>query len=192
MKSDPMKRYRLFCLLLMSLAGVAAFAQEVQDPVEPVEVDYDKPQQYIIGGITVEGNQHVSSQQLISLTGLQKGMRVTVPSDDISSIVSRLWMQRYFEDVALEIDHLSADGDSAWFKICIKERPRVSRWLFSGVRKGEEKDLRDRLNLKRGGEFSDYVSSTSVGIIKKYYSEKGFRTAMSTSRPRGTRSSGTP
>ena len=101
-------------------------------------------------------------------------MEVTVPSDDLSSIVTRLWMQRYFEDVALEIDHLSENGDSAYFKIRIEERPRVSRWLYTGVKKGEKKELEERLNLRRGGEFSDYVAKTSVGIIKRFYSEKGF------------------
>ena len=158
----------------LSLACLTAFGQEVETVSEPVEIDYDQPQTYIVGGVLVDGNTHFAAQQIISLTGLQKGMKLTVPSDDITSILQRLWGQRYFEDVAMEIDHLSEAGDSAWFKIVIKERPRVSSWLFSGVKKSEEKDLRERLGLRRGGEFSEYVSSTSVGIIKKYYSEKGF------------------
>ncbi|MBQ8061736.1 MAG: outer membrane protein assembly factor BamA [Bacteroidales bacterium] len=169
-----MKIYRLLCLLALSLACFTAFGQEVETASEPVEVDYDQPQTYIIGGVSVEGNTHFGEQQIISLTGLQKGMKLTVPSDDVTSIVQRLWGQRYFEDVALEIDHLNAAGDSAWLKISIKERPRVSAWLFTGVKKGEEKDLRERLSLRRGGEFSEYVATTSTGIIKKYYSEKGF------------------
>ena len=169
-----MKIYRLICVLAFSFAGLTAVAQEVKNTSEPVEIDYDVPQKYIVGGVTVEGNHYFNPQQIISLTGLQKGMEVTVPSDDLSSIVTRLWMQRYFEDVALEIDHLSENGDSAYFKILIEERPRVSRWLYTGVKKGEKKELEERLNLRRGGEFSDYVAKTSVGIIKRFYSEKGF------------------
>ena len=169
-----MKVYRFFCLLALSVAAVPVFGQEAGKSVESVEVDFDHPKTYYVGGITVEGNHQFSSQQIISLTGLQKGMRVTVPSDDISSIVSRLWMQRYFEDVGLEIDHLSENKDSAYFKIRIQERPRVSSWLFSGVRKGEQKDLNERLNLRRGGEFSEYVAKTSTDIIKRYYADKGF------------------
>ena len=134
MKSDSMKVYRLLCLLALSVAAVPAFGQDSVKSSAPVEVDYDHPKTYYVGGVTVEGNHQFSSQQIVSLTGLQKGMRVTVPSDDISSIVSRLWMQRYFENVALEIDHLSEKQDSAFFVIRIQERPRVSRWLFTGVR----------------------------------------------------------
>ena len=174
MKLFLMKIYRLLCLIALSLVCFTAFGQEVETASEPVEVNYDQPQTYYVGGVLVEGNTHFGDQQIISLTGLQKGMQLTVPSDEITSIVQRLWSQRYFEDVALAIDHLNAAGDSAWFKISIKERPRVSAWLFSGVKKGEEKDLRDRLSLRRGGEFSEYVATTSTGIIKKYYSEKGF------------------
>ena len=174
MTSVLMKIYRLICVLAFSFAGLTAVAQEVKNTSEPVEIDYDVPQKYIVGGVTVEGNHYFNPQQIISLTGLQKGMEVTVPSDDLSSIVTRLWMQRYFEDVALEIDHLSENGDSAYFKILIEERPRVSRWLYTGVKKGEKKELEERLNLRRGGEFSDYVAKTSVGIIKRFYSEKGF------------------
>ena len=114
-----MKIYRLICVLAFSFAGLTAAAQGVTNTSEPVEIDYDVPQKYIVGGVSVEGNHYFNPQQIISLTGLQKGMEVTVPSDDLSSIVTRLWMQRYFEDVALEIDHLSENGDSAYFKIRI-------------------------------------------------------------------------
>ena len=169
-----MKIYRLICILAFALAGITVMAQEVEKTSEPVEIDYDLPQKYIVAGVSVEGNHYFNAQQIISLSGLQKGMEVTVPSDDLSSIVSRLWMQRYFEDIALEIDHLSENRDSAYFRIRIQERPRVSRWLFSGVKKGEKKELEERLNLRRGGEYSDYVAKTSTGIIKRYYAEKGF------------------
>ena len=151
---------------------LATMAQE-----SSIEVDYLHPKKYIVGGVSVEGNSYFSSQQIIQLTGMQKGMELTVPGDDVSGIVKRLWLQRYFEDVALVIDHLGETPDSAYFKIVIKERPRVSRWSFSGIKSGDKKELQDRLNLRRGGEFSEYVEKTSSDIIKRYYAEKGFLNA---------------
>ena len=139
-----------------------------------VEVDYNHPQKYYVAGIEVEGNTYFSDQQIISQTGIHEGMQVTVPGDDLSNVVRRLWLQRYFEDVAVEIDSLNAARDSAWFRIRILERPRMSRWTFTGVKSGERKDLEERLNLRRGGEFSEYVQKTSVDIIKRDYAEKGF------------------
>ena len=162
-----MRAKQILLLMLLGLMAFPVFAQEV-------EVDYNNPKKYIVGGVTVEGNDHHSPDQIIQISGLQKGLEVTVPGDEMSSIVDRLWRQRFFEDVAVVIDSLVPTRDTAYFKIAIVERPRVSRWTFSGVRSGEEKELLDRLNLRRGGEFSDYVSETASGIIKRYYKEKGF------------------
>ena len=164
-----MKIRKIFAISAILLSAVVSYAQE-----GGVEVDYSRPVKYKVGGVSVEGNNYFSENQIISLTGLQKGMEITVPSEELSAIVRRLWLQRYFEDVSMEIDHLSADRDSAYLKIVIAERPRVSKWSFTGVKSGEKKDLQERLNLRRGGEFSDYVEKTSSDIIKKYYAEKGF------------------
>ena len=164
-----MKIRKIIALSALLFSAAVSFAQE-----ERVEVDYSRPAKYKVGGVSVEGNNYFSESQIISLTGLQKGMDITVPSDELSGIVRRLWLQRYFEDVSMEIDHLSADRDSAFLVIKIIERPRVSKWSFTGVKSGEKKDLQERLNLRRGGEFSDYVEKTSSDIIKKYYAEKGF------------------
>jgi len=175
-----MKLYRAATLLALLLAGcLSAKAQDIktEEDNKLVEVNYDAPKKYIIGGVSVKGNHSYSESQIISLTGLAKGYEITVPGDAMSSIVERLWMQSKFEDVALEIDHLSENGDSAYIVINIKERPRVSAWLFTGVKNGEKKDLDERLKLKRGGEFSDHVAATSTDIIKRYYKEKGFMNA---------------
>ena len=139
-----------------------------------VTVDYNSPKKYIVGGVSVDGTEHVSPQQILQISGLQEGMEVTVPSDDMSSIVKRLWLQRMFEDVTLSIDSIAPSRDTAFFKISVIERPRVSRWTFSGVKSGEEKELRERLNFRRGSEFSEYVAKTATDIIKRYYKEKGF------------------
>ena len=139
-----------------------------------VEIDYNNPKKYIVGGVTLEGNEYLSPDQILQVASLQKGVEITVPSEDLSNVVSRLWAQRYFEDVAVSIDSIVPTRDTAFFKISVIERPRVSRWVFSGVKSGEEKELRERLNLRRGGEFSEYVSKTSSDIIKRYYKEKGF------------------
>ena len=164
-----MKIGRILTLLALLLAPIVTRAQD-----SGIEVDYNHPQKYIIAGISVEGNTVFSEQQIVNQTGLHKGMSVTVPSDDISNVVRRLYLQRFFEDVSFELDSLSARQDSAWFKIRIKERPRVSRWSFSGVKSSERKDIEERLNLRRGGEFSEYVEKTSADIIKRYFAEKGF------------------
>ena len=164
-----MKIGRLFATLALVLAPLSLAAQE-----GGVEVDYSHPVKYKVGGIKVEGNTFYSDQQIISLTGIQPGMEVTVPGEALSNVVERLWLQRYFEDVSLTVDSLNVAGDSAWFSIRIKERPRVSRWSFTGVTSGERKDIQERVNLRPGREFSEYVEKTTSDIIRRYFAEKGF------------------
>ncbi|MDY3783272.1 MAG: POTRA domain-containing protein [Candidatus Cryptobacteroides sp.] len=162
-----MKIRRTVAFFVALLAASAVYAQH-----SDVEVDYNRPRKYIVGGVEVKGNNYFSDEQIIQITGMQKGMELTVPGDDVSNIVKRLWLQRYFEDVSLSIDRVKAD--SAFFVISLIERPRVSKWTFSGIKTGDQKDLMDRLALRRGGEYSDYVKKTSSDIIKRYYAEKGF------------------
>ncbi len=166
-----MRACRNICLLLLLVMSCPVWAQQSG---KDVEVDYNNPKKYVVGGVRVDGNKYFSEDQILQIAALQKGMEVTVPSEELSNIVKRLWLQRYFEDVAVAIDSITPTKDTAFFKVAIIERPRVSRWVFSGVKSGEEKELRERLNVRRGGEFSDYVAKTSSDIIKRYYKEKGF------------------
>ena len=166
-----MKVFRMAVTMLALALSLPSVAQTKGDDVV---VDYNNPKKYIVGGVRVEGNSYYSSEQILQVAGLHKDMEITVPSEDLSSVVTRLWGQRYFEDVAVAVDSITPTRDTAFFKISLIERPRVSRWVFSGVKSGEEKELRERLNFRRGTEFSEYISKTSVDIIKRYYKEKGF------------------
>ena len=170
-KYTEMRFCRMIFLALLLALSCPSWAQQAGNGVE---VDYNNPKKYIVGGVKLEGNEYLSENQILQVAALREGMEVTVPSEEMSNIITRLWRQRYFEDVAVSIDSLVPTRDTAYFKISIIERPRVSRWLFSGVKSSEQKELEERLNLKRGGEFSEYVVKTSSDIIKRYYKEKGF------------------
>ena len=162
---------RTVLFLLLFAFAVPLFAAQKEDDII---IDYNNPQKYIVGGVSVEGNTYFAAERLINLSGIREGMEVDIPGEGISSVVKRLWMQRYFEDVAVAVDSITPTKDTVFLKICIKERPRVSRITFTGVKTSEQKDLQERLNIRRGEAFSDYVSKTSADIIKRYYKEKGF------------------
>ena len=166
-------RWALLCVLTMITSIVKA-----QD--NSFEVDYNTSRKFVVAGVNVEGNSYFSDIQISQLSGLVPGMEVTVPSDELSSIVDRLWQQKFFESVEIGIDSLTASRDSAYFRIVLQERPRMSRFGFTGIKSSEKKDLEERLNFRRGGEFSEYVSQAAVDIIKRYYHEKGFLLAQVT------------
>ena len=166
-----MRLKKVLCAVLLPLLGVVSYAQ---DQTRTYEVDYNNPKEFILGGVKVQGNTYLGKDQILQLAGLHDGMQVTVPGEQVSAIVNRLWQQRYFDDVSIAIDSLSSKRDTVWLKIDIKERPRVSQWNYTGVKTGEKKDVQERTNLRRGGEYSDYVDKTTSDIIKRYYKEKGF------------------
>ena len=168
-KTEDMMRYLLSLAVALFFCSIG-YGQEMV----PVTVDYNNPREYIVGGVSVNGNIHFSTKQIIDLTGLSVGMRVTVPSDGLTSIVKRLWHQQYFDEVALNAYTRVPDSDTAYFVVNIVERPRIAKWEFQGIRKGEKDDLNERLKFHRGDELSEYVIRTSKDIITRYFKDKGF------------------
>ncbi len=176
-----MKLLKLFVLIALFVpAGL--FAQ-----TSDVVVDYNHPKKYIIGGIKANGVKIVSEEQIIGHTGLRVGDEITIPSEKVSDIVKHIYQQRFFSNVALYIDSLSAAKDTCFLVLDLQERPRVSRWSFAGIKKGEQSDIKERVKLRPGGELSDYVVKSTTDIIKRYYKEKGFlKTEVSVSQVKDT------
>ena len=165
---------KLYITALLSLCPLFLVAQG-EKSTNGVIVNYEKPTNYIVGGVDVEGVKYLNKDQIIALTGLKVGQKVKVPSEELTAVVKRVWLQRYFENVAISIDSLVPTRDTAYFKLTLTERPRVSKWSFLGVKSGERSDLQEKLSLRRGAELSEYGIKTNIGIIKSYYKEKGFQ-----------------
>ena len=150
-------------MILSLVASTALLAQQ-----SDVVVDYSKPQTYVIGGVRVTGNQFLDQSRILSIVGFKPGSSITLPSEDVAHKLAALMNQKYFRNVGFYIDSLSVAQDTVWLRVDVKERPRVSAWIYKGVKKSEQDDLKEKLNLKRGGELSEYVISSSTGVIKNY------------------------
>ena len=163
----------LFSFLLTSgiLISTAVSAQEITTQTN-ISVDYTNPQKYVLADVDVKGTKLIPKEQILSIIGLMVGDEVTIPGDDFSSIVKRLYMQRFFSNVDVRIDSLRKD--SVYVSINLTERARVSLWDYTGVKKGERSDLDERLKLRRVVQFSEPAVKASCDIIKRYYMEKGF------------------
>lgn len=169
-------KIRAILTLCLLLSPIFAFSQETEGgKSNDVVVSYERPQRYVIGGIEVTGMKYLSPDQILALSGLKVGQSVVLPSMDVSDGLRRISMQQsYFSDIALYIDSLSARRDTAYLRLDLQQRPRVSRWSFRGVKNSEQSDLRERMNLKRGAAISEYMVRSNMEVIKDYYKEKGF------------------
>ncbi len=135
--------------------------------------DYKNPKKYLINDINIHGIKYQNSDIILSASGLSKGDSIYVPSNQISDAVAKLWSQRYYSDIQVVAELLN--DSQVNLDIYMQERPRVYRWLFDGIRKGEGTDLIEELKLRRGSELSDYVIDKNVKLIKEHFAEKGFR-----------------
>ena len=165
-----LKRFTILFILL-SILAIPVVAQ-ISTGDEVPDINYTLPKKYTIGGITVTGVQYLNSSVLISLSGLQVGNKIDIPGERIRSAMDKLWQQGLFEDV--KIVATSVQDDQIFLDIRLTERPRLSKFSFSGIRKGEADDLREKIKISRGDVVTDNLSTRIRNTIIKHYIGKGY------------------
>lgn len=171
-----MKIIKIHILLFFALllVGNTTLAQ-IQVGDDMSEIDYSRPKEYEIGGIVVEGAKYVDASMLSMIAGLSVGNDIKIPGDDIASAIRKIWDQGLFEDVSINVTDFV--GGKVFLQIVIKERPRVSKFSFKGIKKSEADEIRNKINLSRGDIATDHLLTKTQRIIENYYYEKGFLNA---------------
>ena len=160
----------LFFVALLGF-GSSTFAQ-IQIGDDLSEIDYARPQKYEIGGIVVEGAKYVDASMLSLIANLRVGETISIPGDEISSGIKKIWEQGLFEDVAINATDFV--GNKVFLQIAIKEKPRVSKFSFKGIKKSEADDIRNKINLSRGDIATDHLLTKTTRIIEDFYYDKGY------------------
>lgn len=163
---------RLIFLLLAFFVSGHGLRAQIQIGDDLSEVDYSRPKNYEIGGIVVEGAKYVDPTMLSMLSGLRVGSEVLIPGDDIASAIRKIWEQGMFEDVAINATDFV--GGKVFLQIVVKEKARVSRFSFKGIKKSEADEIRNKINLSRGDIATDHLITKTRRIIENYYYDKGF------------------
>jgi outer membrane protein insertion porin family len=130
------------------------------------------PKEYEIGGIVIEGADHLDPHVLTLLSGLTVGDKVQVPGEKFSTAIENLWKQGLFEDV--KITATKIQGNYIFLKIIVLERPRLSKFSLKGVTKSEADDIRDKINLTKGKVVTDGLLATTEQKIKDFFVNKGY------------------
>ena len=159
-------------MLLATLSFAQASFAQIQLDDDLSDINYMNPQEYEIGGIVVEGAKFVDGSMLSMIAGLRVGDKVKVPGDDFSTAVKKIWDQGMFEDVAINATDFV--GNKVFLQIVIKERPRVSKFSFKGIKKSEADEIRNKINLSRGDIATDHLLTKTRRIIEDYYYDKGY------------------
>lgn len=164
----------------MLLAFMNDSISQTFDDVPKPNISYSNQKKYEIADIRVSGitNPMYEDYTLIGFSELSVGDVIEVPGPEITNAVKRYWRQGMFSEVAILADKI--EGNKIWLNIELKERPRISDIVYTGVKKGEKRDLEAKIGLYKNLQSSTHQTNRAKALIKNYFDEKGFNKAVIT------------
>jgi len=90
----------------------------------------------------------------------------------LQKAVENLWNQGLFKDI--KISATKIQGDLIFLDINLKERPRLAKFSFNGVKKSEADKLRDEIKFTRGDVVTDNAIISSKNKVIKHFADKGY------------------
>lgn len=179
------KVYKILVLAFMTtLLSVSARSQQTTTHSDTTITSIDAdllniftqktPKKYKIAAIKVSGNKFFDENLLISIANINVGDEVTIPGgDNFSKAITKLWAQNYFSDVEIYVTKLV--GKNIDIEIAVTERPRLSKFYFKGIRKGESEELAGKTGLVPNRVINENMKISAIEAIKKYYADKGYQ-----------------
>ncbi|WP_047419059.1 outer membrane protein assembly factor BamA [Cellulophaga sp. Hel_I_12] len=158
-KCNSLQKITIFLLLF----SVASFSQETS---------YDEGKQYILAGLEVTGVQSYNEQTVKTYTGLREGQVITVPGEEISAVINKLWSLELFSDISFYITKI--EDDKIYLELNILERPTLTDVTVFGVKKGQVDDILKDTDLKKGKKITENLISNSKNYLQNKYKKKGF------------------
>ena len=162
-------------LLVIGWQPVSAQTEEAEGQDNPVILYSGTSKRYEIADIVVSGIEENNHKTLIKLSGLSVGQRVSIPGQDITQAMKRLWATGLFANV--KIRALKISGDKIWLEMFIEQNPKIKEVVFHGVRKGEASELEDKIGMFPGSQITQNGLNRSEKLIRNYFDEKGFKDA---------------
>ena len=163
--------FKIFACFILLIFSTPSYSQ-VQIGSDENLIDYANPKEYELGGITISGAQYLDESVLITLTGLSIGEKYRVPGDKIAQSIENLWKQGLLADIKVTVTKVV--DKSIFLNYQIQERPRLSKFTFEGVSKGEADKLREKLQLVKGKVINENLIQTTRNQVKDFFVAKGF------------------
>ncbi len=136
------------------------------------DTSYEDGKKYILSGLEVTGLQSYNEQTVKTYTGLRVGQPITVPGDQISSVIKKLWSLELFSSIDFYITNI--EGDNIYLELNIIERPTLSKVTIYGVKKGKVEDIIQDTDLKKGKKITESLIANTKNYLQNKYKEQGF------------------
>lgn len=163
------KSFLITCILI--LCSTSLWAQ-INMGNNLDNISYERPVEYEIAGITVEGIQNLDKNAIITLSGLNVGDKIMVPGEQLAKAVNKLWDQNLFANIYIDVTKVL--GTNIFLEIHLEELPRLSKFGFKGASKSEVDKIRDKVELVRGKIVTENLINNTKHIVLEYFSDKGY------------------
>ena len=129
-----------------------------------------KGKSYILDSISVRGIKTFNAQTVISYSGLRKGQEISLPGEEVSAVISKLWGLDLFSDINFYVTKV--ENNSVSVEIDIEELPTLTDVKINGLKKGSIESLIKDTELVTGKKLSEsFLTNTKNYIVNKYKKE---------------------
>lgn len=161
------KGISLFALFIAGLICSSAQAQQ-GDYIPSLET----PKTYILGDIKVTGKINYNPQTVVTFTGLNKGQKISVPGEEISDALKKLWKLGFFKDI--NIYETSVVNDTINLELSLNELPRLNSAKVKGFKKAKSETAIKDAKLTKGKIVNENLLSTTKYYLLNKYKKDGF------------------
>jgi outer membrane protein insertion porin family len=139
-------------------------------PSGPIVIEKNK--KYLIGGVSVVGNETISEQSILIFSGLNTGQSIKIPGDKLSSAIKKLWTSKLFSNVDVYVTQI--DGSAIYLEIAVRELDKVGKVTITGLKKAKIEEIKKEIEFQNGSMLTENLITTTENFIKEKFREKGY------------------
>ncbi len=136
------------------------------------DINFRKVNTYILGGISVKGNQQFSDQSITVFSELIVGQPIKIPGDKLTAAIKKLWNSKLFSNVDVYV--VKIDDNTIYLEFEVQELSKLSTVTFEGIKKNKAADLQKETEFQKGAMLTENLITTTKNYIKKEYVDKGY------------------
>jgi len=103
------------------------------------------------------------------------GQKLTIPGEEISTVIKKLWGLELFSDVSMY--YTKIEGEKIFLELNILERPTLSKVTVYGVKKRKVPDIINDTDLKKGKKITESLIANTKNYLENKYRKQGFLNA---------------
>jgi len=139
---------------------------------------FDLGSEYILGDLTVSGKITFNEQTVVTFTGLEKGQKIVVPGEEISTAIKKLGKLGLFSEIDMYVNNIK--GDTIFLELHLVELPKLNKVKLTGLKKSKIDALLKETKLDKGKVVNENLITTTKIFIEKKYKKDGFFNAKVT------------